>query len=233
MEFYIGTSGWYYDWNKEKTLDWYIEHSSLNAVELNASFYRFPFPNQIKSWARKGTSLHWVVKVNQLITHRYKFSQQAVATWEKFSNAFSIMRDMIDYFLFQLPPQYTPAGTRKIENFVKMAKIKTKCALEPRNEKWFEKDLLTWAQSLGITWVSVDAPEYSRDIYRTTSDVYVRMHGRTAWYRHDYTNAELRDVAQRVRVAKPDRAYVFFNNDHAMLRNAQKMRQICEKLLEK
>lgn len=233
MKFYIGTSGWYYDWNKDKTLDWYIDHSSLNAVELNASFYRFPFPNQIKSWARKGTSLHWVVKVNRLITHRYKFSQQAVATWEKFSNAFSIMRDMIDYFLFQLPPQYTPAGTRKIESFVKMAKIKAKCALEPRNEKWFEKDLLTWARSLGITWVSVDAPEYSRDIYKTTKDVYVRMHGRTAWYHHDYTNAELRDVAQRVCAAKPDRAYVFFNNDHAMLRNAQRMRQICQKLLEK
>ena len=51
-KFFIGTSGWYYDWNKEKTLDWYIENSNFNVIELNASFYRFPFPNHIKGWGK-------------------------------------------------------------------------------------------------------------------------------------------------------------------------------------
>ncbi len=53
MKFYVGTSGWAYKWNKGGNLEWYLENSGLNAVELNASFYRFPFPNQIKGWVKK------------------------------------------------------------------------------------------------------------------------------------------------------------------------------------
>ncbi|MEO0119416.1 MAG: DUF72 domain-containing protein, partial [candidate division WOR-3 bacterium] len=69
MEIYVGTSGWYYDWNLEGTFDWYLKNSKLNAVELNVSFYRFPFPNQVKSWANKGKSLRWAIKVSRIITH--------------------------------------------------------------------------------------------------------------------------------------------------------------------
>lgn len=232
MKVYIGTSGWYYDWNKDKTLDWYIEHSSLNAVELNASFYRFPFPNQIASWARKGKALHWVIKVNRLITHQYKFSKQAVATWRKFYGAFSPMHDMIDFFLFQLPPHNTPATKNRIEALVKVMKNRKQCALEPRHEAWFDQTLRDWAKSLGITWVSIDAPQYSRDVFKTTTDVYVRMHGRTAWYRHNYTKRELKEVAQRIIATKPRRVFVFFNNNHAMLTNAQAMKQTFHNLVE-
>jgi uncharacterized protein YecE (DUF72 family) len=35
MELYIGTSGWYYDWNGDKTLDWYIaEERAENETNL-------------------------------------------------------------------------------------------------------------------------------------------------------------------------------------------------------
>ena len=232
MKIFVGTSGWYYDWNEKKTLDWYLEHSGLNAIELNASFYRFPFPNMVKSWANKGTSLHWVVKVNRLITHQFKFSEQAPGTWRKFSELFSPLRANIDYFLFQLPPKLTPNSKEKIADFIKKTKVKEKFALEPRHEQWFNQELVAWAASLGITWVSIDAPEFTRDIFRTTQDVYLRVHGRTDWYQHDYTDRELKEIARRIIAVKPERVYVFFNNDHAMLKNAQRMRAILEKLIE-
>ncbi|MEO0226027.1 MAG: DUF72 domain-containing protein, partial [candidate division WOR-3 bacterium] len=57
MKIHVGTSGWYYEWNQDRTLDWYITNSGLNSIELNASFYRFPFPNQVKAWAKKGRPL--------------------------------------------------------------------------------------------------------------------------------------------------------------------------------
>ncbi|RLI98826.1 MAG: DUF72 domain-containing protein, partial [Candidatus Aenigmatarchaeota archaeon] len=70
MQVFVGTSGWAYGWNPNG-FDWYIKNSGLNSVELNASFYRFPFPNQVKSWARKtkefNPSLRWSIKVNRLI----------------------------------------------------------------------------------------------------------------------------------------------------------------------
>ena len=42
VEVYVGTSGWMYPWNLGRSLEWYVNHSGLNAVELNASFYRIP-----------------------------------------------------------------------------------------------------------------------------------------------------------------------------------------------
>ena len=233
MKVFVGTSGWYYEWNKERSLDWYIENSGLNAIELNASFYRFPFPNQVKSWAKKGKPLHWVIKVNRLITHQFKFSDRSIATWQKFFDLFSSMHKIIDYFLFQLPPSFTSRSNNSIVNFMKNTKIIKKCALELRNESWFNKEMIKWAKSLGITWVSIDAPEFTRDIFRTTKDIYLRMHGRTDWYHHNYTDQELKEIGQRIVATKPDRVYIFFNNNHNMLKNAQHMQKILEKIEEK
>ncbi len=226
VRIFVGTSGWYYDWNEDGSLDWYLKNSGLNAIELNASFYRFPFPNQVKAWARKGRNLRWVIKVNRLITHQFKFSQRALEAWFKFAQLFSPMDGLIDYFLFQLPPNFTPRAKKKIEEFIKELKITKKIALEVRNEKWFNKDALNWAKNLGITWVSIDAPEFSRDIYKTTENVYLRMHGRDAWYSHNYTNKELKEIARRIILKKPEGIYVFFNNNHNMLKNAQEMFEI-------
>lgn len=226
MKVFVGTSGWYYDWNKDKTLDWYIDNSGLNAVELNASFYRFPFPSQIKSWAKKGRGLRWSIKVNQLITHRLKFSDKARVTWQKFMGLFSIMNDLIDFYLFQLPPSMSSNSKEKISDFLQGTKVLSKCALECRHDSWFTNDLIVWAKSLGLTWVSIDAPKFSRDIIKTTESVYLRMHGRKAWYNHDYKTSELKAIGKHIRAAGPENLYVFFNNDHNMLKNAQRASEI-------
>ncbi|MEM1508337.1 MAG: DUF72 domain-containing protein [Thermofilaceae archaeon] len=57
VKIYVGTSGWLYGWNEGGGLEWYVSHSGLNAIELNASFYRFPFPAQVKSWVKRGGRL--------------------------------------------------------------------------------------------------------------------------------------------------------------------------------
>lgn len=111
MKVFVGTSGWLYDWNEDGTLDWYVENSGLNAVELNASFYRFPFQNQVKSWKRKSKSLRWAIKVHRSITHLRKFGERAYDIWDKFKNLFNPLEDLIDFYLFQLL-QTTPVGRR-------------------------------------------------------------------------------------------------------------------------
>jgi uncharacterized protein YecE (DUF72 family) len=233
MEIRVGTSGWYYGWNQDKTLDWYLENSSLNAIELNASFYRFPFPNQTKSWAKKGTKLKWVIKVNRLITHQYKFSEKAIEVWSRFHNLFLQMDEMIDFYLFQLPPILTPHVRDNIARFVEKTDIRSRCALEPRNQKWFTQEQVEWAKKQGITWVSIDAPEFSREIFKTTNTVYLRMHGRTDWYSHNYTAKELKSIASRIIRAKSQRVFIFFNNDHNMLKNAQMMMKTLKAISKK
>ncbi len=234
---FVGTSGFNYSWNPDG-LEWYLLHSGLNALEINMPFYRFPFPAMVKSWRKKtlshNPSLRWVVKVNQKITHVYKFNEKAFRVWERFFNLFSPLDELIDFYLFQLPPSFLPTLHQRIESFVREYELGERFALEPRNVTWFQQKWLDWARKLGITWVSVDAPTYTelpRNIYVTSEFIYLRVHGRTEWYSHYYTDEELVELVEKLKEAyrsheKVKGIYVFFNNDHAMLENARRMRSL-------
>jgi len=130
-----------------------------------------------------------------------------------------------DFYLFQLQPSLTPNSAKKIENFFRKTKLKEKFALECRNEKWFKDKWSKWARKLGITLVSIDAPEF-RKIFNTSGIVYMRMHGRTAWYSHNYSQSELKEIVEKILEQKPKKVYVFFNNNHNMLENARQMMKI-------
>ncbi|MEO0072439.1 MAG: DUF72 domain-containing protein [candidate division WOR-3 bacterium] len=229
-ELYVGTSGWFYAWNPNRSLDWYVAHSKLNAVELNASFYRFPFPNQIKSWAKKASSLRWVIKVTRRITHLHKFGPESYELWQSFYELFRPLRPVIDFYLFQLPPSFTPDQIKALEKFIKKLKLEEKFALEPRNAAWFSGKYLAWAQDLKITWVSISAPKLPDTVYNTNGIVYLRFHGRDQWYQYCYSARELKDFAQRALKTEPEKIYAFFNNDQDMLHNAQTFKKVLDEL---
>jgi len=232
MEVYVGCSGFMYSWNPDG-LEWYLTETGLNSLELNTSFYRFPFPNQVKSWKRKteqlSPSLRWSIKVNRLITHVFKFNERAFETWKKFEKLFEPLKENIDFYLFQLPPSLTSKFFPKLENFIRKTNLKEKFALEVRNISWFEEKYVKEASKLGITWVSVDSPDFPREVYCSNKIVYLRMHGRTAWYSHFYTNEELEEIKEKILKIKPEKVYIFFNNNHAMLSNAISMLKLLTK----
>ncbi len=225
---FVGTSGWAYSWNEGGNFEWFVKESSLNAIELNVSFYRFPLSSHINSWAKKTFNLRWSVKVNQFITHVFKFSEKAFSTWEKFKNLFKPLENFIDFYLFQTPPNFSDKNREKLEKFIKFTNLKEKFAFEPREESWFKKENYKWAKNLNITWVSMDAPIFPRDIINLNGIVYLRMHGRTDWYSHCYEDEELKEIAERIMKTKPEKIYVFFNNNHSMLENARRMKKILE-----
>jgi uncharacterized protein YecE (DUF72 family) len=221
-ETYIGTSGWSYDWNLGNSLEWYITESRLNAIELNMSFYRFPYPNMVKSWATKGNNLAWVIKVHRSITHFQKLNQNAVDRFQRFKTLFAPLEDHIHYYLFQLPPSFSDLPT--LERFLDKTGTE-KLAVEFRHPSLFTNDLITWAKDHDILLVSIDAPKLPRTIM-STEIIYERIHGRTAWYSHNYSNQELREIHQRILLNEPKTVYVFFNNNHKMLENAMRMNQL-------
>ncbi|MGB9732592.1 MAG: DUF72 domain-containing protein [Candidatus Micrarchaeales archaeon] len=227
MKLYVGTSGWLYSWNKGGTLDWYVENSKLNAVELNASFYRFPYPNQVKHWSEVGKPLSWCIKVNRLVTHQYKLSKSSYPILEKFLNLFKPLEENIAYYLFQLPPSLTPKILESVEALLDEFDIKEKFALEPRSDEWLNAKVYSELERLGVTFVSIDAP-FARAVEKTSEDVYLRLHGRKSWYSYNYSEKELKEILHLVEEKKPRRAYIFFNNDHDMLNNAQKLMKLKE-----
>ncbi len=225
MEVYVGTSGWAYGWNEGGNLDWFIANAGLNAVELNASFYRFPYRNQILGWSRKGSGIRWAVKVHRGITHSRRFNEAARELWTRFRDAFTALDPFIDFYLFQAPPQYTDAGN--LAGFAGFTGLDRRCALEIRNRDLLLDDAACEELQEHATLVSVDSPDARNRIF-PGEIIYLRMHGRDDWYSHDYSDSELRETADRIRDAGPGRVYVFFNNNHAMLANARRMREILE-----
>jgi len=236
VKVYVGTSGWAYFWNPEGDFDWYVRESGFNAVELNASYYRFPFPNQVMSWARKTPEgFRWAVKVSRLITHVSKFGERAFSTWQRFRELFKPLDEQVDYYLFQLPPNMKPTekSVGRIEAFASEAGLGSRLALEWRNPEWFRPEWVEWARSLDITLVSVDAPELPREIMAVNGRVYLRMHGRASWYSHFYSRGELEEVAERILAEQPKTIHVFFNNDTGMLPNGREMLEILNSRLER
>ncbi len=218
-DFFVGTSGWSYNWNLGNSLDWYINESGLNAIELNMSYYRFPFPNMVKAWAKKGKLLAWVIKVNRLITHLKKLNKDTYAIFNRFKTLFSPLEESIHYYLFQLPPKFT--NIELVQNFIEEFGTK-KIAFEFRNINMFTDETIKWGKKQGVLLVSVDAPKLPTKIM-SREIVYERIHGRNHWYSHNYSNNELKEIKERISKYKPKKIYVFFNNNHAMLENGRTM----------
>jgi len=220
MEVHVGTSGWAYAWNRGRSLAWFVEHSGLDAIELNASFYGFPSEKSIRSWADAGSRLRWSVKVHRSITHRHRFNEKAIPVWERFLERFLPLDDLIDFYLFQAPPAFTDID-RAIA-FVEAIDLGRRCAVEIRNPAVLGDDKVCRRLQEAAVLVSVDSPDLRERIF-SDNTVYLRMHGREGWYRHDYTWSELAGILDRITDISPERAYIFFNNNHAMLENARAM----------
>ncbi len=212
-----------YSWNEGGDLEWYLGHSHLNAVELNASYYRFPYRNQVAGWARKSTALHWSVKVHRFVTHQHRFNDVAREVWQKFLTLFQPLDPLIDWYLFQAPPSLSDTG-RLLRFFEGLPRLE-KCVLEIRNrDLLLDEDRCRVLQE-HIPLVSVDSPDVKNKIF-SGDIVYLRMHGRDGWYSHEYTRQELEETAGLIRATGATSAYVFFNNDHSMLENAQLLMEL-------
>jgi uncharacterized protein YecE (DUF72 family) len=220
-----------YDWNEEGTLDWYVERSGLNAVELNASFYRFPFSSQVKSWTKKGTKLRWAVKVHRSITHVRRMGGTALEVWSRFRERFAPLDALVDFYLFQLPPSFAASeeGESRLRAFAEACGLGCRMAVEFRHKSWFEGKGLGLCKELGVTFVSVDSP-MGTWVASSNGIVYLRLHGRGAWYAYEYSREELAELARKVSELSPSRVYIFFNNNHWMLENALQMLEILRSL---
>ncbi|AWR98597.1 DUF72 domain-containing protein [Metallosphaera hakonensis JCM 8857 = DSM 7519] len=219
MEVFVGTSGWTYQWNPKRSLRWYVENSGFNAVELNASFYRFPTEKQVQNWSK--VKLRWAVKVHRMITHVKRLTDLGV--WERFRELFEPLNP--DFFLFQMPPsfKFSEDNLRRVKEFA--SNVGERMAIEFRDPQWYTEDL-----GLDVTVVSIDSP-IGVYMVNTSGTVYMRFHGRNQWYFYRYESKELQEVAERILnlSPKPERVYMFFNNDLWMLDNGREMMSLLTK----
>ena len=226
-QIFVGTSGWAYFWNEGTNLAWYARESLLNAVELNASFYRFPSERQILSWVEQGRDLSWCVKVHRIINHRHFLNESGRSDFARFREIFRPLDCQIAYYLFQFPPKFTVKFADRIQALLEEFDNR-KIALEFRNPEWYAFDFERLRFRGAI--VTPDSPEFSGTFFDRNGRIYLRFHGRRSWYAYRYSDEELREIAERIRSKHPQSVYAFFNNDHDMLSNARHFRKITEDL---
>ncbi|ACP35736.1 protein of unknown function DUF72 [Sulfolobus islandicus Y.G.57.14] len=215
MKIFVGTSGWTYDWNDDGTLEWYVKNSGLNAVEVNMSFYRYPTRKQVERWS-KFKEIRWIVKVNRRITHMKRLKD--FQSWKEFQQIVDSLNP--DFYLFQLPPTFKRNSENEKRVFQFAEVLKDKMAVEFRDIQWYLKPL-----NVTCVIVSIDSP-IGTYVIKNNDYIYLRLHGRDVWYTYDYSEKELKELADKIISLNPKYVYVFFNNNHWMLDNGRYMLKI-------
>ncbi len=225
----VGTSGYSYFWNLgvPTPFEWYIKQG-FNTVEINASFYRFPSSSWIKAWSKAPPGFDFSVKVHRFITHYARLSEKAVKLWHTFKGLFKPIEDRVAFWLFQMPQSFTPTekNFKRLNAFFNTLQLGSAAVLEFREPSWWSvKGVL---EEIGVLFCSVDAPSLPREMVCLRGVLYLRLHGREEWYAYVYSRSELEEIAERVKKMGAERAYIYLNNDLAMLDNGKLLMELLD-----
>ena len=218
----IGCSGWFY-WHLKgsfyptqmPTKEWfshYAEH--FTTVELNAPFYSWPTVATVESWRKQaeGRDMIYTVKVSELITHIRKLEGTETMVRD-FGYIADLLGPLMGCFLFQLPPSYHYSRER-LQEIVGQLDPTRRNVIEFRHKSWWNDEVYAAFEKAGAIFCSCSGPHLPDELVKTSDEIYVRFHGVDRWYRHDYSHDELTVWADRIRAARAERGWIYFNNDH-------------------
>jgi uncharacterized protein YecE (DUF72 family) len=221
LRVHIGCSGWYYwRWKGHfypaelPTSQWFARYARVfKTVELNGTFYHWPRPATVAGWVRQAPrNFRYAIKVNGAITHERRL-RRTRRLIRKFYGIAETLGPKLGCFLFQFPPsfRFTKARLRALVTELDPA---FPSAVEFRHASWWCPEVYRALRRAGIIFCSVSAPRLPEALVRTADTVYVRFHGRSRWYRHDYSPAELAAWAEKIRASGAREAWIYFNNDY-------------------
>lgn len=237
-QFYIGTSGWSYPhWRglfypeelpQSRWFEFYAE--KFPTVEVNATFYRFFKDETYHKWRDKAPEgFRYVLKAPRLITHR-KYLQNVAQDIRSFWRSATLLQEKLGVILLQLAPG-TPYEPERLRTALLAFEQPERVAVEFRHKRWFTEETRALLQEVGAIFCTADSPRTDLMDWVTSRTAYIRLHGRTRWYTHDYSARELREIADLALKMSRQGAktlYIFFNNDfegHAP-KNALTLREI-------
>ncbi|HEX8076385.1 MAG TPA: DUF72 domain-containing protein, partial [Chthoniobacterales bacterium] len=99
--------------------------------------------------------------------------------------------------------------------------------VEFRHKSWWRESVYRRFRERGLIFCCVSAPRLPDELVRTSEVIYARLHGRSRWYRHDYTDEELDEWASKIESSGAREAWIYFDNDREgfAIKNAQELRR--------
>ncbi len=237
----VGCSGWFY-WHWKggfypatlPTNEWFAHYAeAFSTVELNASFYSWPTLANVAGWKKQAgrRKMAYTVKACELITHVKSFTGTKTLVAD-FGYIADLLGEKMGCFLFQLPPSFTYSKAR-LNRLVSQLDASRRNVVEFRHKSWWNETVYAAFRKAGIIFCATSGPRLPDELVKTADDIYIRFHGIKNWYRHDYSDAELEEWAQRVKAANPRRVWAYFNNDFGgnAVRNAAAFEKKLRKIL--
>jgi uncharacterized protein YecE (DUF72 family) len=219
---FTGTSGWVYKgWAgafypqglaSGKHLEFYSRH--FNTVEINATFYRLPTENAVRSWRDTAPNKFiYAVKGSRFITQMKKLNVEPKSI-AIFFERIAPLKQHLGPILWQLPPMLRKDGGR-LERFLRQLSRRHRYAVEFRHPSWLDDEIFAILQKYRAAYVAVSSLVMPVDQRVTTDFIYLRFHGLEGGAAHDYTAAELKPWADHVRKCLRHGldVYAYFNND--------------------
>jgi uncharacterized protein YecE (DUF72 family) len=221
----IGTSGWVYgDWRgrfypaglpQSRWLSYYAER--FDTVELNATTYRLPKPEQVRRWCEAVPApFLYTVKLSRLITHRKTLHARVDEFIENYMHrAACFDAGKVAQILVQFPP-YLQRDDAHLRAFLDKLPRHHRYVVEFRHPSWLDRAVERLLSEREMAYCVHDYPGCrTPDIVTTSALAYVRLHGYTALYAGNYPRRSLQYWARRIRnlAGQASDVYVYFNND--------------------
>lgn len=221
---FIGTSGWQYKhWRgpfypdnlpASKMLDFYAQH--FHTVELNNTFYRLPQPNGLNNW-RESTprDFCFAMKGSRFLTHMKKLKDPAAGI-ERFFERADLLKEKLGPIVFQLPPHWE-ADAERLDAFLKALPSRHRYAFELRDPTWHSAEIYAILRRHRAAFCIFEIAGFRSGFEITADFTYVRLHGPDGAYQGRYSEAALREWAERIREwqDKLRAIYIYFDNDQS------------------
>lgn len=221
---HIGTSGWVYKHWKDKFypnnlsekdyLRYYSQHFST--VEVNNTFYHLISTDAVNNWVKSvPEDFVFAIKASRYITHMKKLTDPENIT-VKFFESIRPFENKLGPILFQLPPKFA-YNKERLESFFKVLPKGYKYAFEFRDKNWFNEGTYEILRKNNSAFCIYNLGTFQTPKEVTADFVYIRLHGNYGLGSGKYTDEQLEEFAQDIKLFKSRGKDVFcyFNNDEA------------------
>ena len=178
--------------------------TQFNSIELNATFYSLPSPEQVLTWKEKTpAAFKFFPKITNTVSHfRRLINVDDVVT--QYATSMLNFGDQLGMVFLQLHDNFKPKDYDRIEKFARSWPREIPLAIELRSTEWFEEENFEKVSALfeenNITNIIVDAAG-RRDILHmrlTTDSAFIRYVGANA--ESDYERLD--DWLERIKIWK-------------------------------
>ncbi len=237
---FIGTSGWWYEHWRElfypshlDRKDWFAFYAKFfDTVEINSSFYRLPFPNMVKSWAKRAPQrFKFTLKMWRRITHLRRL-KNVEKDLEVFFARIKPLEKNLGAILYQLPPSLK-IDLDLLQEFLEILPRDLDQAVEFRHKSWLDPRTFSLLESYKIAYCVVSMPDFPELVEITSKISYIRFHGKQVLYGSSYSDTELVEWARKINAffdKGVEKVYVYFNNDYNAFAvfNALKLKELLQ-----